>query len=254
MKLKKLHISKGVKVVLFSACVLAAIGFAERSETGDVCLDIIVKIGNQYENYFVDEQDVIQLITNNSQRIVQGVHFSDLDLKDMENRLQEEYFIGDAEIYKDLKGNLLVQVELQRPMARIIRTDGPHAYVAEDGTILPVSEKFTARTILISGKVTELLKEPLWKTEEGEKLYTLIHFIYQDPFWKAQIAQIEIRKDMDIVLYPQITKQEIEFGQPENLEDKFKRLKIFYDKILPAKGWNAYNRVNVKYKDQIIAE
>ncbi len=254
MKLKKLHISKGVKVFLFSACVLGAIGFAERSETGDVCLDIIVKISNQYENYFVDDQDVIQLITNNSQRMVKGVHFSELDLKDMENRLQEEYFIGDAEIYKDLKGNLLVHVDLQRPMARIIRTDGPHAYVAEDGTILPVSEKFTARTVLLSGNVKELLKEPLWKTEEGEKLYALLQYIYQDPFWKAQIAQVEIKSDMDIILYPQVTRQKIEFGQPEELEDKFKKLKIFYEKILPAKGWNAYTRVNVQYKDQIIAE
>jgi len=234
--------------------VLLAIGFAERSETGDFCADIVVEIGNQYENYFIDEQDVIQLITDNSQRIVQGAPFSDLNLKEMENRLNEEYFIGDAEIYKDLKGNLLVNVELQRPMARIIRNDGPHAYIAEDGAILPVAEKFTARTVLISGQVTELLKQPLWETEDGRKLYDLLRYIYEDPFWKAQIAQVEIGRDMDITLLPQVTKQYIEFGQPEDLEAKFKKLKIFYDKILPARGWNSYERVNVKYKDQIIAE
>jgi cell division protein FtsQ len=254
MKLRTLHISKGLKVILFSATVLSAIGFAERSAPGDVCNDILVEINNQHENYFVDDQDVIQLITNNGQRIVNGRNFAELDLKEMEIRLKEEYFIGDAEIYKDLKGNMLVSVDLQRPMARIIRQDGPHAYVAEDGSILPVSEKFTARTVLISGDVTELLKQPLSSTEEGMKLYELLHYIYQDEFLKAQIAQIHIGKGMDITLYPQVTKQYIEFGEPEDIEEKFKKLKIFYKKILPAKGWNAYERVNVKFKDQIIAE
>lgn len=254
MNWKKIHISKGLKVMAFCAAVLAAIGFAERSDTGETCLDIVVEIGNQYENYFVDEQDVIRLITDNSQRIVQGARFSDLNLKEMEIRLREEYFIDQAEIYKDLKGNLLVNVRLQRPMARIIRNDGPHAYVAEDGSILPVSEKFTARTVLISGDVTELLKQSLWKTDDGEKLYNLLRYIYTDPFWKAQIAQVEIDGDMDVTLYPQVSRQYIEFGKPENLEEKFRKLKIFYDRILPARGWNAYERVNVKYKDQIIAE
>lgn len=254
MKLRKIHISKGFKVLLFSAAVLTAIGFAERSNLGDICQDILVEINNQHDNYFVDDQDVIQLITNNGMRIVQGVSFNELNLKAMEVRLQEEYFIGDAEIYKDLKGNLLVTVTLQRPMARIIRNDGPHAYIAEDGNILPVSEKFTARTVLISGEVSELLKDPLWTSEEGTRLYGLLQYIYQDEFLNAQIAEIRVDKDMDIILYPQVTKQYIEFGQPENIEEKFKKLKIFYKEILPSKGWNAYERVNVQYKDQIIAE
>ncbi len=254
MNWRKIHISKGVKVMLFSACVLGAIGFAERRDTGDFCLDIIVEVSNQHENYFIDEEDVIQLVTNNGQRLVKGVPFADLDMKAMENRLREEYFIGNAEVYKDLKGNMLVSVNLQRPMARLIRNNGPHAYIAEDGTILPVSEKYTARTILISGEVSELMKEPLWKSEKGLQLYELLKFIYQDPFWKAQIAQISIDRDMDVTMYPQVTKQHIEFGQPEEIDEKFRKLRIFYEEILPSKGWNAYSRVNVKYKDQIIAE
>ncbi len=254
MNWKKIHISKTLKVLFFAACVLGAIGFAERSDSGDYCAAIVVEIRNQHENYFIDEQDVIKLITDNSQKIVQGAPFSELNLKEMETRLKEEYFIGEAEIYKDLKGNLLANVELQRPMARIIRNDGPHAYVAEDGSILPVTEKFTARTMLISGDVTGLLKAPLWESPEGEQLYTMLKFIYNDPFWKAQIAQIEIGKDMDLILYPQVTRQFIEFGQPEDLEAKFRKLRIFYEEILPARGWNSYERVNVKYQDQIIAE
>jgi len=57
-----------------------------------------------------------------------------------------------------------------------------------------------------------------------------------------------------MVLYPQVTKQMVEFGKPEDIEVKFKKLRIFYTEILPKKGWNRYEKVNLKYRDQIIAE
>lgn len=255
MKLTRIHISKGFQVIALSVCVVIAIGFTERGYNGDVCQDIIIQIENQHDNYFIDQEDVLRLVTNNGQQLVKGASFDQLNLKEIEERVRQEYFIGNAELYKDLKGNLLVNVELQRPMARMVRNDGPHAYVAENGEILPVSDKFTARTLILSGsKVSELMKEPLYQSSDGEKLYTLLRFIYEDPFWKAQIAQIEIGKDMYLKLYPQVTKQVIEFGQPVNLDEKFRKLRIFYQKILPTKGWNAYDRVNVEYDKQIIAE
>ena len=55
-------------------------------------------------------------------------------------------------------------------------------------------------------------------------------------------------------MFPQVGGQLIEFGKPENLESKFKKLMIFYKEILPKHGWNAYERVNLEYEGQIIAE
>ena len=57
-----------------------------------------------------------------------------------------------------------------------------------------------------------------------------------------------------ITLYPQVTKQYIEFGKPVSIEEKFLKLKVFYKKILPYKGWNHYTRVNIEFQDQIVCE
>jgi len=57
-----------------------------------------------------------------------------------------------------------------------------------------------------------------------------------------------------INIYPQVTKQLIEFGTVYNYSDKLSKLKIFYDKILPDRGWNRYDRVNLQFKEQIICE
>ncbi len=253
--LKKLKIGKGVKVVLVSVLLLVLIGFANRKQQGEKCLDIVIKLGNQQNNFFIDEHDVMALMTDNGEEVLLGKHYKDINLKAIEERVKTQHFIKTAEIYKDLKGNLLVNAELRRPFARIMEPGKANGYVALDGTILPTSTKYTSRTVVLSGSyMTEMMKNSLTETEEGQKIYELLNFINNDRFWKAQIAQIDISKDLYVTLYPQVTKQVVEFGQPDEVAKKFKKLKAFYQKVLPQKGWNAYSRINLEYKDQVVAE
>jgi cell division protein FtsQ len=86
------------------------------------------------------------------------------------------------------------------------------------------------------------------------QLMQLLKFIENDKFWKAQITQMNINNSGNIKMYTQVSKQVIEFGTPEEISEKFKKLKIFYKDILPYKGWNSYERVSVKFKDQIVCE
>ena len=53
-------------------------------------------------------------------------------------------------------------------------------------------------------------------------------------------------------MIPQITKQKIYFGNTNDMEIKFKKLELFYKNILPTKGWNYYESVNLKFKNQIV--
>jgi cell division protein FtsQ len=177
-------------------------------------------------------------------------------LKQIETRIKMNRFVKDAELYSDLKGNLVVKATLRRPVARLVRNDGPDGYIAEDGTVMPVSDKFTTRVVLISGSyIRGLLQlENLNKTEETKNLMTMLDMIREDDFWRAQIAQLDIDNKGHINIMPQIGGQLIEFGVADNLETKFKKMKIFYKEILPQRGWNTYKRVNLEYEGQIIAE
>jgi len=150
---------------------------------------------------------------------------------------------------------MMVHVTLRRPMARIVRYNGPDAYIGEDGQILPVYNKYSKRTIIITGDKTKELSEQK-NINQGDyaPLYNLIQKIESDKFLHAQIEQIKLLKNGEIILYPQVTKQYIEFGAIEDIDRKFKKLKLFYEEILPRKGWNYYSRVSLKYKNQIICE
>lgn len=245
-------------IILFVVVLVVGgllIGFEKAENNSKVCNKVLVTLDNQVENHFVDEGDIMSLITAKGKEVIEGVPFSQLNLRALENRLNDEPFLKEAEIYVDHSGNMMVHALLRRPMARIVRYSGPDAYIGEDGQILPVSDKFTKRTIIITGdKAKELSEQVNIGTGDYAPLYGLINKIRNNKFWNAQIAQIKLEKNGEVILYPQVTKQYIEFGKIEDVDIKFKKLKLFYDDILPRKGWNYYSKVSLKYKNQIICE
>ena len=251
----KLNIKKELKIGAALIGLSFLIAFSERKQAGVICKNIIVEIENINDNHFLDERDVLHLVETSGQS-VKGSSLSRIDLKAIETKLKYDKHILDAELYGDLKGNLIVNVELRRPIARLVQEDGPDAYLSEEGIIMGISDKFSSRVMIISGKYVKQLLEKgdLMKFDEGKSLMQMIEFINESPFWKAQIAQMDINSHHEITIYPQITGQLVEFGTTENYEAKLKKLMVFYKEVLPQKGWTKYERVNLKYDGQVIAE
>lgn len=253
MKLK-LNIRKEVQVSMAILGLSFLIAFSERKQGGSVCKNISVELDNLNENHFLDEADILQLVEGSGQP-VKGIGIDRINLRDIEKKLKFDKHILNAELFGDLKGNLIVNVELRRPIARVVQNDAPDAYIAEDGVIMPVSEKYTSRVVLVSGYVKGLLEsQDLNKSEEGKQLLEMIEYINADKFWKAQVAQLDLDKAGKIIIFPQVTGQRVEFGKPENVEAKFKKLMVFYKEILPTRGWTRYERVNLEYEGQVVAE
>jgi cell division protein FtsQ len=251
----KLNIKREIKVVAAVSVLFFFIGFSERKQTSVSVADIIIKVENTLENHLLDEQDIVALMELNEDNL-KGASINKINLKAIEKRIKSNTTVQDAQLYSDLKGNLIVKATLRKPIARIVRNDAPDKYIAEDGTIMPVSDKFTTRVVLISGAHARQLiaMESLEKSDEGKQLLEMLRIIREDDFWRAQIAQLDIGGKGHINILPQVGNQIVEFGKAENLELKFRKLRVFYKDILPQMGWNKYHRVNLEYGDQIIAE
>jgi cell division protein FtsQ len=251
----KFNLRRELKIVAALVIVVGIISFTERKQ-GDVSIkDITIKIENIQENHFLDESDIMGFMQFKKEGLT-GASVDQINLKSIERKIRKQPFIKKADLYTDLKGNLVVQAELRRPIARIVRNDGPDGYIAEDGTIMPVSEKFTSRVVLVSGNyVPKILAQGnMLDNEDSKKIFELINRIRADEFWSAQIAQLDVDTKSRVTLYPQVGDEKIEFGKPDNTEVKFKKLMIFYKEILPRTGWNKYNRVNLEYEGQIVTE
>ncbi len=254
MKSKK-QIIKSIKVVTVTILALLFFGFVEKQHNEKICKSIQIKI-NQWQNcYFIDEKDIRELMHLSTGTPIIGSSFKNLDLKKMENKIISHKFVHDAEVYRDIRGELFVNIVQNRPIARIIQSDGPDAYISSEGEVLPISDQYTARVLLISGTgANELIRSDLIDTEFGSNLFKLLEIIDTDPFWRAEIAQIEIDHKGELTFHLQVGKQTVAFGQPVEISKKLKKLDIFFEQILPQKGWNSYEMVSVKYRDQIICK
>ena len=253
MKMYKIwNVGKIVGLVLMLA---VSIGLVEKNYRSRTCTAINVNISNQYQNYFINESDVIDLLTDGGDRQIVGAAFEDLDLKQLESSLLDTKFVHNAEVFKNLEGTLTINIDQSRPIARLMSKKLNDRYISSDGKVLPLSKRYTARVVLIDGTFADNASlYDLTEKAMDRQLMDLLYFIDSDPFWKAQIAQLNIDKKGNIKMHTQVSKQVVEFGKPENIENKFNRLKIFYKDILPAKGWNSYKRVSVKFNDQIVCE
>jgi cell division protein FtsQ len=81
----------------------------------------------------------------------------------------------------------------------------------------------------------------------------LTTFISKDPFWNAQVAQIDIVGDKNFELIPTIGNHIIRIGSADALEEKLHRLFVFYKNVLSKTGFDHYSVIDVQYKDQVVA-
>lgn len=253
--LQKIKVKSTIWVLLALILLGAAIGFVESKQNQKTLSNVVVNIHNEYENYFIDEREVLKLITDEDRELLIHKNYDSVNLKQLEKRIRTHHFVQDAQVSKDHKGNLVVNVNQCRPLARIIPNDGQGAYISDQGITLTTSDKFTARVLIIDGDFTKQMMVPnFFATPLGQPYFEFLAFIHEVPFWKAQIAQLTISKYGDMTITPQVGSEVIEFGTAENYEEKLRKLMVFYKKILPQKGWNTYHVVKLRFKDQIVCE
>ncbi|QIX62786.1 hypothetical protein HER32_17050 [Hymenobacter sp. BT18] len=216
---------------------------------------VVVSIGNEFNNYFISEREVTSLLTHNGRQRLEGAEPEELNLKALETRLKAHSFVKDAQVYRDLAGNLHADVRQNRPIARLVHANTRlDSYIDADGQHLPLSSLFTARVVPITRQGNQPLQPAFFQDSTGRRYLDFLRYVDEHPFWRAQVAEVFIGPNGKLSFTQQVGDQRVEFGFPENISEKFAKLMVFYRQIPPVLGWNTYHRVNVEFKDQIICE
>ena len=202
------------------------------------------------DSTFVPKDKIVSILDNYFTKEPLNINFNDL-----EKKIKSNPHIKKVTLYKDLTGNLNVIVNQFQPIARIVYENKSKKYFDIDGEIFPTSLGYSHRVLLIflTSKIN-FLNNNLNNTEFGVDLLNMVKYIESDKFLSKIVSEIEVDNFKNIIIRPQISKQKIIFGYPDDLVNKFRKIKIFYDDIAPAKGWNTYSSVNVKYRNQIICD
>ncbi|MEN7548869.1 hypothetical protein AAG747_13185 [Rapidithrix thailandica] len=243
-------------VTLIAIVVLMAIGAMvgfkamEENQT-----NFIINIDDESGSEFINEWEVKELINKLVKEDSSINHKEELNLKQLEQALNAIDFVKEAQVSRDLRDNVIIDVYQETPLARVMASSGKGGYVSVNRRILSLSDNYTARVMMITGAGADsLLTDNFWISEQGKALFEFIEFVNKSEEWRAQISQIDLNSKLEIVAFPQIGRQRIEFGPLENYELKFKKLNVFYNEIVKKEGWNAYEVVKLQYDGQIVCK
>lgn len=246
-------VKKAAALVTLSFIWAALIGFVEKKGQEKTFQKVEIDLEAVSGVYFVEEKEIATLISQSFPELKPGLPAAQIPLGEVEKRLIGHPFIKKAEASVGQKGILKIEIEQHEPIARIARPMAADGYITTDGLIIPTSSSYTSRVLILEGDYAEQLMNQ-GSLDGMPELMPLIKYITRDEFWNAQITELEIRKRNDIRLHQQVGKQVIEFGDGFDIESKFDRIEVLYREILPRKGWNAYDRISVKFKNQIVCE
>lgn len=255
--------NKALQISIWIAALVAIVitlGFVNISREQTTFSQPIINIDYETENRFINENDILSQILNKKDTGTLLLnHFS---VTDLEEKLGNNYFIKNVQVYKTIDGKLIINVKQRRPIVRVFSKNESY-YIDEEGNLMPLSSNYTARLLVVSGSLNEpfgkryqfnysKLNDTLVDKTLLDDLYKMANYIDKSEFWKAQIEQIHVNKVYDFELIPKVGNHKIVFGGIDNLEGKFEKLMIFYKKGLSKTGWNEYSEINLKYKNQVV--
>jgi cell division protein FtsQ len=138
-------------------------------------------------------------------------------------------------------------------------------YIAEDGSIMPLTNNFSPFVLVASGHIDEpfnnrqirnILEIDLNNLNKKEKIlynvFRLVKYIYKDEFWRSQIVQIYVNEKYEFELIPRVGPHIIAFGDISYYKEKFEKLKTLYLEGFNKTGWNNYTTLNLKFENQIV--
>ncbi|MEH3115435.1 cell division protein FtsQ [Pedobacter terrae] len=235
------------------AGVVVLLSFINVKKQTVKCKDVKILIPGA-DNFI--EREEIDAILKEDQGVLLGRNLENINIHNIERKLQSNPYIGFAKVYVDMDGVLHIEVKQRQPILRILNENGQDFYIDNDGLKMPISSNFTANVLVATGHITEVFgsKIDTLHTKLARDLYKTAQFIKKDTLWDSQIEQVVVDQKNDIELIPRVGNQRIILGNADSLEKKMNNLLLFYKKAMPQVGWDTYRTINIKYTNQIVCE
>lgn len=233
---------------------MALLAFTSKKHEETLCKKPIVTVKKYGDNDFLNEKIILTTLFNKGFKL-EDQFISDINILQIEEIITQLPEVETAEVFKSIDGTIRIEITERNPVLRIFNNRNQSFYVDHNGEIMPLSKHFVAHTHIATGNINEAYKTNKQKLNNNSmisQLYKVADFVQKDEFLNSQIVQIDVNKNQDIILIPRVGEQKIVFGNGEDIEDKFTRLKLFYKKGIKPHELNKYTTLNLKYKQQII--
>jgi len=247
-----MRIVKKILVMLGWLCLCGGIGFtiyyAYMQREAVRCQEIVVNI-NPNSPRFMTETEIANLIEKSGELII-GNRLSAININVLETKLSSSSSLANVQIFKKVeskgmsfKGKLVVSLDERTPVLRFKNSTEDY-YIDMERNKIPTSSKYVERILIASGTIAD--------PEIQRNLLKMADFVNKDDFWRAQIEQVFVQANGELLLLPQVGDYLIEFGTPDDCAVKLRNLKAVYQQGFKNLGWNKYRTISVKYRNQVV--
>ena len=258
-----------LKITIWSVFLISVfvLMYMTQKAQDDAILDTPeIEIHVNGEAHFLTEKEVLEDLEFH-QLWYKGVKAGELNIEGIESYLRGISQVKHVSVFRVLGGHWKIEITTRKPIARIFNKYGETYYLDEDGVKMNISDQHAARTLVVTGHVadridsenlTEIINnDSLISIRNLDDIYRISNYVCNDPLFHSLIGQLHLEKNGDFVLVPLVGGQRIVFGSAlseEEVAEKFKKLKIFYNEAIPYEGWDVYTEISLKYKDQIVCK
>lgn len=225
---------------------------AAQSREAERCKGVNIHISGVNGVAYVSKKQILKIITGNPAETLEGKYITDIDLSKAEEKLEQNLWIRNAELYFDNNHVLQVEVIEREPVARIFTQSGQSFYVDETAECLPLSTEQVARVPVFTSYPADMYSMRKADSVLLLQIRDLGRFILRHKFWMAQIEQIDV-VEQGFEMIPKLGNHIIYFGDASALEHKFNRLQLFYYHILRHTGWNYYSKLDLSFDKLLVA-
>ncbi len=225
---------------------------ANSKEQHHKCKDVTISIIGTGEKYFIGKSDITNILKTGIDGRLTNRPLPQINLASLETLLEGNPWIADAELYFDSRSILHVIVTERQPIARVFTKAGNSFYIDSSGLRMPLLKKVSARVPVVTN-FTAAKKIRSRDSVLLNEIKQIAIFLDKEPFWNAQIAQIDITVDRRFELIPVIGSHIIHLGRAENIDQKLRRLLVFYQQVLNKTGFDKYSVLDLQYEGQVVA-
>ena len=165
---------------------------------------------------------------------------SGLNLRNIEQTLNQNAWVEDAQSYVTIDGSVGVHVITKIPIVRI-QSDSSY-YLDNLGEPFPLSTFKSVQVPFVYGNPS---------VKRRHALIEVVRQITKDTFMSDHIVSYEWTSD-GLVVEPRHQEYSIVLGTPDQLHDKIKNYKAFYAKMQDSTVLKTYKKVNLSFYGQVV--
>lgn len=237
LKLKLLKIFLGLAVFIFLLSFSANRYANKKLETMEIAID------REEGRKFLNDSLVLTILNHKNyptERLAMGA----IQVDYLESLLNANPFVEHAKVFKSVDGALKVDIEQKKPILRINNGVDEEYYLGEDLTKIPLSNLYAVKVMMVGGAID---------SADYVGLKDLSEIVMADKLLKKHIIAVKKQAPNSFNLLVNKGDYIIEFGALDNIEEKFDNLKLFYEQYLGKVGLSYYEKINLKFNNQIVA-